>query len=100
MQVNWRRGFFRAWLVLAVAWLGLVGWYEYANKPWNQSWGPASVRTEGECWITIAKWPDGQPFDWSDLFEEADTPEGRLASRFHSGKKSLGLCNHSKACRL
>jgi len=58
-----------------VAWLGSIGWYEYANKPWNLNWGLASVRTEGECWTRLAKWPDGQHFDGFETeFEEADIP--------------------------
>jgi hypothetical protein len=35
MQVNWSRGFFRAWVVIALAWVGFMGWHEYADKPWN-----------------------------------------------------------------
>lgn len=61
-------------MVLAVAWVASIGWYEYANKPWNEAWGLASIHTEGECWTRLAKWPDGQPFDWSDLGEELDIP--------------------------
>jgi hypothetical protein len=55
MKVNWSRGFFRAWLALSLAWVGSIGWYEYANKPWNGNWAPASIRTEGECWTRLAK---------------------------------------------
>jgi hypothetical protein len=33
MQVNWSRGFFRAWVVIALAWVGFMGWHEYADKP-------------------------------------------------------------------
>jgi hypothetical protein len=29
MKIEWRRGFFRAWVVLALAWIGLTGWNEY-----------------------------------------------------------------------
>ncbi|SHJ97582.1 hypothetical protein SAMN05444159_2062 [Bradyrhizobium lablabi] len=72
MKVNWSRGFFRAWLALSLAWVGSIGWYEYVNKPWNVNWAPASIRTEGECWTRLAKWPDGQPFDRWDLGEEVD----------------------------
>ena len=32
MRINWRRGFFRTWLVLAVAWVGAIGWLEYNNQ--------------------------------------------------------------------
>jgi hypothetical protein len=71
MQVNWGRGFFRAWLALAVVWVGFIGWYD---KPWSFDWGLASIRTEGECWTRLAKWPDGQSFDVWWEFEEIDTP--------------------------
>jgi hypothetical protein len=75
MRINWGRGFFRAWVVLALAWIGLVGWNEFVHKPWNMDWRTETVRTEGECWDRLAKWPDGQPFSmynaWSD---EIDIP--------------------------
>jgi hypothetical protein len=69
MSVNFGRGFFRAWLVLSVVWIGLIGWLEYTNKPWNLNWGPSR---EGKCWTQLAKWPDGQPFNWFDLDDEVD----------------------------
>jgi hypothetical protein len=78
MQVNWSRGLYRAWLVLALGWVGFIGWYEYANKPWNLDWGSSAlIRTENdECWTRLAKWPDGQPFDWWDIAgDEADFAE-------------------------
>jgi hypothetical protein len=67
MSVNFGRGFFRAWLALSVVWVGIIGWLEYTNKPWNLS-------REGKCWMQLAKWPDGQPFNWFDLDLEIDTP--------------------------
>jgi hypothetical protein len=33
--VTWRRGFFLAWIVIALSWIGLAGWWEYHTKPWN-----------------------------------------------------------------
>src|SRR5262245_30268056 len=74
MPLNWSRGFFRAWVAVALAWVVLLGWYEYANKPWNLDWGTVSIRTEGECWERLAKWPDGQPFNEFDALadEEVD----------------------------
>jgi hypothetical protein len=74
--MNWRRGIFRFWVALAVAWIGFFGLLEYYEKPWNSNWHTAWVRTEGPCWNKIAKWPDGQPFDeWDAYFDEDDTPE-------------------------
>jgi hypothetical protein len=32
MRINWRRGFLRAWLVLAVTWIGFIGWIEYTSE--------------------------------------------------------------------
>jgi hypothetical protein len=29
MKIDWRRGFFRAWVALALAWVGFSGWNEY-----------------------------------------------------------------------
>jgi hypothetical protein len=73
MQVNWSRGFFRAWLALAAAWVISTGCYEYVSKPWNQ-FSDTGPSTDGECWDRLAKWPDGQSFDWWDIDIEADTP--------------------------
>src|SRR5262249_35205719 len=69
--MNWRRGFFRAWLVFAVAWIALTGWNVCGSKPWNQNW-VRCPQTEGECWDRVAKWPDGQRFTVWDIGEEAD----------------------------
>ena len=72
MKIEWRRGFFRAWAVLALAWITLIGWNEYGR------WANASnVHTERECWDRLAKWPDGTPFRadegiWA-LVDEFDT---------------------------
>ena len=37
--MNWRRGLLRLRMVFAVIWIGISGWYEYINKPWNLNWG-------------------------------------------------------------
>jgi hypothetical protein len=58
MKIEWRRGFFRAWVVLALAWIALVGWKEYGLWA-NES----NVHTERECWDRLAKWPDGKPME-------------------------------------
>jgi hypothetical protein len=72
MQINWKRGFLRAWIVFACAWIGLTGWYEYAPDAWHV--GGNLIRTKGECWEQIAKWPDGQPFtEWDAMADEVDT---------------------------
>jgi hypothetical protein len=70
MRLSWRRGLFRSFLVVAVAWIGYAG---YATKSLNSDSRIASNRAEGDCWTRIAKWPDGQPFNVFDLFEEANT---------------------------
>jgi hypothetical protein len=73
--MNWRRGLFRLWVVFAFLWIGVTGWYEYVNKPWNENW-PTDFNTEGRCWDALAKWPDGQRMtDWDALFAEMDVPE-------------------------
>ena len=54
MRINWARGFFRAWAVLAV-WISGSGWHAYTTASWSQP--------EDDCWEQIAKWPDGKPFD-------------------------------------
>jgi hypothetical protein len=75
MKTNWRRGLLRVWVVLSLAWIGVTGWSEYFSAPWNMDWGTPSVRTEGECWDRIAKWPDGQHFSgWEGIAEELDDP--------------------------
>jgi hypothetical protein len=77
MTFNWQRGLLRAWVVFAVAWIGVAGWYEYQSMPWNQNWGAYSeIRTEGECWDRLAKWPDDQPFtEWDAFADEVDVPQ-------------------------
>jgi hypothetical protein len=71
MKIEWQRGFFRAWLVLAVAWVGLVGWNEYGQWATRLSY----VHGEGQCWDHLAKWPDGKPFDIYDIIgNEFDLP--------------------------
>jgi hypothetical protein len=30
--MNWRRGLFRLWIVASLCWVGLVGWYVYAEE--------------------------------------------------------------------
>jgi hypothetical protein len=72
MRLNWRRGLFRSFFAVAVAWVGYAGFHEYATKSLNVD--IASNSAEGDCWTRIAKWPDGQPFNVFDLFEEANTP--------------------------
>jgi hypothetical protein len=65
--------------VVALAWVGVVGWREYAGKPWNLDWGTNDVRVEGECWDKLAKWPDGQPFtvddSWADEYDAESNVE-------------------------
>lgn len=74
MRLNWRRGLFRSFLVVAVASVGYAGFHEYATRSLNFDSRIASNRAEGDCWTRIAKWPDGQPFNVFDLFEEENTP--------------------------
>jgi hypothetical protein len=65
MIINFKRGLFRIWLALSLAWIGLTGWKEYYNKPWNMDWGPG-WRVGDECWDRLAKWPDGTPYNHDD----------------------------------
>jgi hypothetical protein len=72
MNINFKRGLFRGWLVLSIAWIGFAGWNEYHEAPWNLNWPLA--RPEGPCWDSIAIWPNGEHFYWADISEEEDTP--------------------------
>ena len=74
MRLNWRRGLFRSLLAVVVAWVGYAAFHEDATKYLDFDLRVASNRAEGDCWTRIAKWPDGQPFNVFDLFEEANTP--------------------------
>jgi hypothetical protein len=69
MKIEWRRGFFRVWAVLALAWIGLAGWHEYGHWVIRLSYVHP-----GECWDRFAKWPDGQNFDEWDGDDEVDVP--------------------------
>jgi hypothetical protein len=76
MRTNWRRGFLRAWAVLALAWIGFFGWKEYSNRPYVSWATPTEIRVEKDCWNLFAKWPDGQPMGgWDDVSDEFDIPE-------------------------
>jgi hypothetical protein len=68
MRINWARGFFRAWAVLAVLWISGSGWHAYTTASWSQP--------EDDCWEQIAKWPDGKPLDQWDRWgaTEVDVP--------------------------
>lgn len=72
MGLNWRRGLFRSFLVVAVAWVGYAAFHEHTKLNFDSR--TALTRSEEDCWTRIAKWPDGQPFNAFDLFEEANTP--------------------------
>jgi hypothetical protein len=74
MRLNWRRGLFRSLFVVAVAAVGYAGFHEDATQTLTFDSRTASNRAEADCWTRIAKWPDGQPFNVFDLFEEANTP--------------------------
>jgi hypothetical protein len=68
MRIDLKRGLLRAWVVIAVAWIGLTGW--------STQWGfvPFGFHLGGECWDRLAKWPDGQSFTEWEVFDEVDTP--------------------------
>jgi hypothetical protein len=70
MHINWGRGFLRAWVVLALCWIVATSWIEYAGWANRLHF----VHSEGECWNRFAKWPDGQAFNYFDVFEEVDDP--------------------------
>jgi hypothetical protein len=59
MQLNWGRGFFRAWAVFASLWILFFGWQAYTTHSWWR------LYDEGcrEHVMQAAKWPDGKPFD-------------------------------------
>jgi hypothetical protein len=69
MQMAWRRGFFRLWVVLAVIWIAVVGWTQYPLGHWGMK-----IRTDGDCWERFAHWPDGKAFDEWDTYH--DSPDG------------------------
>jgi hypothetical protein len=77
MNIKWRRGFFRGWVVLALAWVALAGWNE--RDQWSN--GGSYVHSNRECWDRLAKWPDGKPFEaeegiWA-LVDEFDIESNR-----------------------
>src|SRR5262245_16850517 len=56
MQINWARGFFRAWAVLAILWVMASGWHAYTT---TYLW----FQPDEDCLNQLAKWPDGRPFN-------------------------------------
>jgi hypothetical protein len=63
MRINLKRGLLRAWVVIAVAWIGLMGWSWDVFVP--------DYRYGSECWDRFAKWPDGSLILPSDIYNEA-----------------------------
>jgi hypothetical protein len=61
MQINWAKGFFRAWAVLASLWILSSGWLAYTTPH-------LSGYPNDDCWEQLAKWPDGKPFDVWDRY--------------------------------
>jgi len=67
MSIKWGRGFLRAWLVLATAWILVSGWEEYASNQWEEY---ARAPIDPGCWDRLAKWPSGRhwtPSEGADL---------------------------------
>jgi hypothetical protein len=75
MQIAWKRGFFRAWVVITLIWIAFGGVVVISGI----RAGMPSVETSGECWDRLARWPDGRAFDRDDPFN--DNGEGTLAER-------------------
>jgi hypothetical protein len=72
MKVNFGRGFFRAWLVIAAAWIGVVCWIHY---PTWALW-VSNPYTEDDCSESLGKWPDDRKFSTIDWFPDyADDTE-------------------------
>jgi hypothetical protein len=69
MRINWAKGFFRTWAVLACLWVLASGWREYTTYwSWHE-YSSAGWAEKDDCWEQFAKWPDGKPLDWTDIFE-------------------------------
>ncbi len=73
MKVNWKRGFFRVWILITIIWIAVLGWAEFGGGlPWIPPF-----QTEGECWDRFAKWPDGSPLNALDAYFD-ETSDGNV----------------------
>jgi hypothetical protein len=84
MQIDLKRGLLRAWVVVAVAWISLMGWSEYNQVP---EWAKDGFDPDAylACWDRLAKWPDGTPLakrlDLDDELEPSTLPPGYKLDR-------------------
>jgi hypothetical protein len=93
MKIEWQRGCFRAWAVLALVWVALVGWNQFGQ--WSH--GLSYVYSNGECWDRLAKWPDGTPFDVYDAFYNDTKDSSSERDRWRDTvRMKLGDCEAAK----
>jgi hypothetical protein len=78
MRINWAKGFFRAWAVLASVWIFASGWYAYSTFT-----DYSFIHPQDDCWDQIAKWPGGRPFDvWDGDFDDYVAPGFEKAAEY------------------
>jgi hypothetical protein len=100
MQVAWRRGFFRAWVVLAIIWIAGVGWNQYPLFHLE-----TKIQTSGDCWERFARRPDGTALDDKfELFFSHSPPPGSPPSdrdRWHAAAlQKIHDCEVAEAASL
>jgi hypothetical protein len=96
MKVNFGRGFFRAWLVIAAAWIGVFCWIHYPT--WWADWVAYPYTVDDDCSESLGKWPDGRKFegaaDWfRDYPADSDTEHNRWLAVVH---KKIADCRAAK----
>jgi hypothetical protein len=95
MQINWAKGFFRAWAVLAIVWVLASGWHAYTTTYW-------SFQSDNDCWKQLAKWPDGKAFDSElDRFLDwvPDPPEPAFAIEIEKNRWRRMIWQKIEDCR-
>ena len=73
-MINWRRGFLRGWLVLAILWIGFFGWNKYDGH--FEDWFVAPiVPADDDCSKRLGKWPSGEAMELWDLMGNELSPD-------------------------
>jgi hypothetical protein len=91
MQLRWKLGFLRLWVMLAIVWVALFGWREYSAQ-----W--IDLHASGECWDRLAKWPDGKRFDdWDLYFNDGAPGSNNENDRWRDVvREKLKACEHAE----
>jgi hypothetical protein len=95
MQLRWKRGFLRSWALLALAWVIFFGWQQYSVET---RWTDPGIHVGGECWVRLAKWPDGTRLDdWDIYFDDAPAGSNNERDQWRETiRQKLKVCTRAE----